>query len=70
MGAQPDRAAVDEQGHFDVLLAREEGAFAWTKCLTNSPASNGRSGNTVIVLLLIAAVIAIGAVWEFLKHRA
>ena len=56
--------------YFDVLLAREEGAFAWTKCLTNSPASNGRSGNTVIVLLLIAAVIAIGAVWEFLKHRA
>ena len=56
--------------YFDVLLAREEGAFAWTKCLTNSPASNGRSGNTTVVLSLIALIIAIGVVWEFFKHRA
>ena len=58
----------DSASYFDILLAREDGAFAWTKCIPTSPGSG--SSNTVIVFSIIAALIAIGAVWEFFKHRA
>gem|GEM_PF-6732655 len=53
--------------YFDILLAREDGAFAWTSCLT--PSKSG-SSNTTLVVSLIAAIIAIGVIWEFFKkHR-
>jgi len=55
--------------HFDILLSREDGAFAWTKC-TASPAQKGGSGNTLIVVSIIAAVLVLGVIWEFFKHRA
>ena len=55
--------------HFDILLSREDGAFAWTKC-TASPAQKGGSGNTLIVVSIIAAVLVLGGIWEFFKHRA
>ena len=55
--------------YFDILLAREAGAFAWTKCIA-SPAQKGGSGNTLIVVSIIAAVLVLGGIWEFFKHRA
>lgn len=55
--------------YFDVLLAREDGAFAWTKCIAHETSPEGNSGNTTLVLSLIGLVVAIGVIWEFLKRR-
>ena len=63
------QAGGGSTSYFDILLAREAGAFAWTKCIA-SPAQKGGSGNTLIVVSIIAAVLVLGVIWEFFKHRA
>ena len=63
------QAGGGSTSYFDILLAREAGAFAWTKCIA-SPAQKGGSGNTLIVVSIIAAVLVLGGIWEFFKHRA
>ncbi|MBI5457710.1 hypothetical protein HY971_03230 [Candidatus Kaiserbacteria bacterium] len=55
--------------YFDILLAREDGAFAWTKCLTTSTTPKNGSGNVIVVVSLIAAVIVIGVLWEIAQRR-
>lgn len=56
--------------YFDVLLSREDGAFPWTGCIAGGAASESNSGNTILVLSLIGLIVAVGLVWEFVKHRA
>ena len=65
----PAQAGGGSTSYFDILLAREDGAFGWTKCIANVATPEGGSGNTIFILSLIGLVIAIGVVWEFLKRR-
>ena len=56
--------------YFDVLLAREDGAFAWTNCIPHDTSSESSPGNTTVLISVIALIVGIGAIWEFFKHRA
>ncbi|MEK7156338.1 MAG: hypothetical protein AAB790_00850 [Patescibacteria group bacterium] len=56
--------------YFDILLSREDGAFAWTRCIPHDTLPKSNPVNTKTVLSIIAAIIAVGVVWEIAKHRA
>lgn len=55
--------------YFDILLSREDGAFAWTNCGTRDAVPAGNSANTTLVLSLIGLVVAAGLTWELVKNR-
>jgi hypothetical protein len=55
--------------YFDMLLARENGAFAWTQCIVPSLASGSHPANTTIVASVVIAIIALGLVLEFIERR-
>lgn len=55
--------------YFDILLAREDGAFAWTKCIAPAADSKSSSGNTILIVSVTALIIAVGVMWEFAKRR-
>jgi len=56
--------------YFDILLSREDGAFAWTNCIPHDTSSESNPGNTTLLISAIALIVAIGVVWEIVKHRA
>ena len=56
--------------YFDILLSREDGAFAWTNCIPHDTSSESSPGNTTVLISVIALIVGIGAIWEFFKHRA
>ncbi|OGG56668.1 hypothetical protein A3D71_03460 [Candidatus Kaiserbacteria bacterium RIFCSPHIGHO2_02_FULL_55_20] len=55
--------------YFDILLAREDGAFAWTNCIPHDTLPESSPGNTTLLISVIALIIAIGVVWEVVKQR-
>lgn len=55
--------------YFDILLAREDGAFAWTKCISPAGAPKSAPANTWVIVAVIAAIIAVGVIWELRGQR-
>ena len=64
-GALSDGASTS---YFDILLAREDGAFPWTDCIAGEATSKSNPANTVLVLSLIGLIVAVGLVWELSKR--
>ena len=57
--------------YIDIWLSRHDAVFPWMKCAANAGANGSRGGqrNAIVVIAVIAAVIALGAIWEFTKKR-
>ena len=65
----PAQAGGASTSYFDVLLAREAGAFAWTNCIPHDTSPKSNTGNTTLLMSVIAFIVAIVVVWEISKHR-
>lgn len=60
----------ESTSYFDILLSREDGAFAWTSCIAPATDPKNSSGNTILIVSVIALIVAVGVIWEIVKHRA
>ena|SRR3989344_450471 len=55
--------------YIDVWLSRTDTVFPWTKCIAGAGGTSNGQNSIVVVVSVIAAILALGAIWEFAKRR-